>query len=112
MRCRFQRRAVPVGGFLRYSVETTSSSSMRSRSSVDTGSTSDERSFVTGTSMESPTLITARIGGGEAAFHFQIDTVVGDQTYRMAPIDVMTFDDDAKITSMKAYWAESDMTVV
>lgn len=58
------------------------------------------------------TLIEARIGGGQAAFLFRISTKVGDQTYTMAPIDVMTFDDDGLITSMKAYWdAETDMVV-
>lgn len=58
------------------------------------------------------TLIEARIGGGQAAFLFRISTKVGDQTYTMAPIDVMTFDDDGLITSMKAYWdADTDMVV-
>ena len=58
------------------------------------------------------TLLEARIGGGGAAFLFRISTKVGDQTFTMAPIDVMTFDDDGLITSMKAYWnSETDMTV-
>lgn len=58
------------------------------------------------------TLIEARIGGGQAAFLFRISTKVGDSTYTMAPIDVMTFDDDGLITSMRAYWnAETDMVV-
>jgi len=58
------------------------------------------------------TLLEARIGGGRAAFLFRISTRVGDQTFTMAPIDVMTFDDDGLITSMRAYWdADTDMTV-
>lgn len=58
------------------------------------------------------TLLEARIGGGQAAFLFRIATKVGDQTFTMAPIDVMTFDDDGLITSMKAYWnSETDMVV-
>ena len=56
-------------------------------------------------------IVTARIAGGQAAFLFELATKAGDQTYTLAPIDVMTFDDDAKITSMKAYWGDSDMTV-
>ena len=56
-------------------------------------------------------LLTARIAGSEAAFHFELASMVGDQTYTLAPIDVMTFDDDAKITSMKAYWSGEDMVV-
>lgn len=56
-------------------------------------------------------LITARIGPGEAAFHFEIVTVAGDKTYTLSPIDVMTFDDSGKVTSMRAFWSESDMVV-
>ena len=56
-------------------------------------------------------IVTARVAGGQAAFLFELATKAGDQTYTLAPIDVMTFDDDAKITSMKAYWGDSDMTV-
>jgi|SRR5690625_7449323 len=54
-------------------------------------------------------LLTIRIAGGSAAFHFRITTEAGDQTVEITPIDVMTFDDDAKITSMRAYWGPEDM---
>ena len=57
------------------------------------------------------TVIAARIAGGEAVFHFEIITRAGDKTYTLSPIDVMSFDDDGKITSMKAYWGDADMTV-
>jgi steroid delta-isomerase len=56
-------------------------------------------------------LLTARIAGGQAAFMFELATKAGDSTFTLSPIDVMTFDDDGKITSMKAYWGESDMVV-
>ncbi|MBZ5738658.1 nuclear transport factor 2 family protein [Nocardioides mangrovi] len=56
-------------------------------------------------------LITARIGGGQAAFHFEIVTKAGEKTYTLSPIDVMTFDDDGVVTSMRAYWADTDMVV-
>lgn len=56
-------------------------------------------------------LVTARVAGDEAAFCFELASTVGDQTYTLAPIDVMTFDDDARITSMKAYWSGEDMSV-
>ena len=56
-------------------------------------------------------ILTVRIAGNEAAFCFELASKVGDQTYTLAPIDVMTFDDDAKITSMKAYWSGEDMVV-
>ncbi len=57
------------------------------------------------------TLLVARIGGGQAAFQFELATKAGDQTFTLAPIDVMTFDDVGKITSMKAYWSDEDMVV-
>lgn len=56
-------------------------------------------------------LIEARVAGGEAAFLFEVLTPVGEQTYRLAPLDVMTFDDEGLITSMRAYWGEADMSV-
>jgi len=56
-------------------------------------------------------VLSVRIAGSEAAFLFELRTKAGDQTYTLAPIDVMTFDDDGKITSMRAFWGEADMTV-
>jgi steroid delta-isomerase len=56
-------------------------------------------------------VLSTRIAGGQAAFLFELRTKAGDQTYTLAPIDVMTFDDDGKITSMKAYWSNADLSV-
>jgi steroid delta-isomerase len=56
-------------------------------------------------------MITTRVVGGEAAFCFRLVTDVGDATYTVAPIDVMTFDDDGRITSMRAFWGDQDMLV-
>ncbi|KAA1421528.1 steroid delta-isomerase [Nocardioides humilatus] len=56
-------------------------------------------------------LISAKVADGQAAFLFEIVTRVGDQSYTLAPIDVMTFDDDAKITSMRAFWSNDDMAI-
>lgn len=56
-------------------------------------------------------LLTARIAGGEAAFQFELATKAGEQTYTLSPIDVMTFDDDGLITSMRAFWGNSDMAI-
>ncbi|KMO73791.1 steroid delta-isomerase [Mycolicibacterium chubuense] len=52
-------------------------------------------------------LLTFRAGGHEAAFVFAI-TVGG--AMRIEPIEVMTFDGDGKITSMKAYWGPENIT--
>lgn len=56
-------------------------------------------------------LVSARVAGNEAAFLFELETRVGDQTYTLAPVDVMTFDDDARITTMRAFWSNEDMQV-
>jgi steroid Delta-isomerase len=50
-------------------------------------------------------LVSLNQAGGEAAFHFRVTTA----ERRMDVIDVMTFDDTAKITSMKAYWGPSNI---
>lgn len=56
-------------------------------------------------------LLTLRVGGDTAAFHFRITTKAGEQSYVVEPIDVMTFNEAGKITSMRAIWAPSDMKV-
>ncbi|MCD5421703.1 steroid delta-isomerase [Rhodococcus pyridinivorans] len=56
-------------------------------------------------------LLTLRIAGSTAAFHFRVVTKAGEQTYEIEPIDVMTFDDEGRITSMRAVWAPGDMRV-
>ena len=54
-------------------------------------------------------LVEAKIVAGQAAFLFELVTTVGDATYTVRPIDVMTFDDDGRITSMRAFWGTDDM---
>ena len=56
-------------------------------------------------------LVSARVADGQAAFLFELVTRVGDQTYTLAPIDVMTFDDDGRITTMRAFWSNADMDI-
>lgn len=57
-------------------------------------------------------LVTVRACGGQAAFHFRIVVELGGgATSTMEPLEVMTFDDDGLITSMRAYWAESDLVI-
>ena len=56
-------------------------------------------------------LFTLRVTAGEAAFHFEVRTITDDATFTMAPIEVMTFNEDARITSMRAWWAATDLVV-
>jgi steroid delta-isomerase len=53
-------------------------------------------------------LLSLNVVGGEAAFHFQL-TIDAD---RLDVIEVMTFDDDAKITSMRAYFGPSNWSQI
>ena len=56
-------------------------------------------------------LLAVRVSGSAAAFHFRVRTHLPDQVVEVEPIDVMTFDDDARITSMRAFWSPSDLHV-
>jgi steroid Delta-isomerase len=53
-----------------------------------------------------------RIAGGEAAFLWSLTLDAGGSRTRMTPISHMTFDEDAKITSMRAFWSPSDSEVL
>ena len=55
-------------------------------------------------------LVTLRVAGNEAAFHFALTITNGDHRMRIEPIDVMVFDGDGKIAGMKAYWSAENIT--
>jgi len=54
-----------------------------------------------------PTVV--KVVGDEASFAMQVRVAFGDQTFGMDVIDVMTFDADAKITTMRAFYEGSDL---
>jgi steroid delta-isomerase len=60
---------------------------------------------------QSARMLHVRVAGNEAAFAFELVTKAGDATYTLAPIDVMTFDDEGKILTMRAFWSGEDMSV-
>ena len=53
-----------------------------------------------------------RISGSEAAFFWHLTLDAGDSRTRISPISTMSFDEDAKITSMRAFWSPADLQVV
>lgn len=55
-------------------------------------------------------LLTLRVCGHEAAFLFALTVTVGDASMRIEPIEVMVFDGEGKIASMKAYWGPENVT--
>jgi steroid delta-isomerase len=50
--------------------------------------------------------------GNEAIFTMQALPVLGDQTYAIDIIDLMTFDENAKITTMRAFFDPATMRPV
>ena len=57
-------------------------------------------------------LLTLRVAGHEAAFVFAITVGAGEHRIRIEPIDVMVFDSEGKIASMKSYWSPANVTPV
>ncbi len=50
-------------------------------------------------------LLSVHINGTEAAFLARLTLFTGETETRIDGIDVMTFDDDGRITSMRAFWS-------
>jgi steroid delta-isomerase len=57
-------------------------------------------------------VITLRVLGNEAAFHWTLSLDFGGSGMRIDILSTMTFDDDGKIASMKAYWGQDNVTPV
>ncbi len=50
-----------------------------------------------------------RVAAGEAAFPMQARPVIGGTTFCVQIIDVMSFDDEGRITTMRAFWDPAEM---
>jgi steroid delta-isomerase len=50
-----------------------------------------------------------RVAAGECAFPMQARPNIGGTTFVVDIIDVMTFDDDGRITTMRAFWDPAEM---
>ena len=55
-------------------------------------------------------LLTVRSAGNEAAFHFRIETDTGAGVAILEPFEMMVFDDEGLIASMRAWWNDSDLS--
>jgi steroid delta-isomerase len=53
-----------------------------------------------------------RVAGNEAAFLWRLTVDAGNSRTLISPISHMTFDEDAKITSMRAFWSHSDARIL
>ncbi|WP_406634225.1 nuclear transport factor 2 family protein [Amycolatopsis sp. WGS_07] len=54
-------------------------------------------------------LLTVRASGDTAAFHLRVVTTTDEFVSTIEPIDVMTFDERGRITSMRAIWSPADV---
>ena len=57
-------------------------------------------------------LVSLKVTGNEAAFLWRLTLTAGDTRSQIEPIDTMTFGDDGKITSMRAFWSPADLRVL
>jgi steroid Delta-isomerase len=55
-------------------------------------------------------VFTLRALGSEVAFYWSLTITLGESRLRIEIISVMTFDDEGKIASMKAYWSPENVT--
>lgn len=54
-------------------------------------------------------LLVVRVSDSSAAFHMRVTTTTPGQVIIVEPIDVMTFDADGRITSMRAFYNRADI---
>ena len=59
-----------------------------------------------------PELFTLRALGNEAAWFWALSVDVGGNRMRIEIISTMTFNEDGKVASMKAYWTPDNITPV
>jgi steroid delta-isomerase len=60
-------------------------------------------------SIELRSMDVTNVCGDQAAFAMQIRPLIGGTAFVMEAIDVMTFADDGRISSMRAYWQPERM---
>ncbi len=66
-------------------------------------------SVITGMDERTATLKWSRVAGDTAVFEFTLVTGTAGMKFEITPIDIMVFDDDGKVSSMRAVWEQSDL---
>lgn len=66
-------------------------------------------SIITGMEERTATLKWKKIAGDTAVFEFTLVTGTAGLSFEITPVDIMVFDADGKITSMRAVWQPSDL---
>ncbi|MFT4126667.1 MAG: nuclear transport factor 2 family protein [Gordonia sp. (in: high G+C Gram-positive bacteria)] len=66
-------------------------------------------SVITGMDERTATLSWKKVAGDTAVFEFTLVTGTSGLRFEITPVDIMVFDADGKITSMRAVWQASDL---
>jgi steroid Delta-isomerase len=66
-------------------------------------------SVITGMDERTATLKWKKIAGDTAVFEFTLVTGTSGMKFEITPIDIMVFDADGKVSSMRAVWEQSDL---
>ncbi|MDL9947833.1 nuclear transport factor 2 family protein [Gordonia sp. ABSL11-1] len=66
-------------------------------------------SVITGMDERTATLRWKKIAGDTAVFEFTLVTGTSGMKFEITPIDIMVFDADGKVSSMRAVWEQSDL---
>lgn len=65
--------------------------------------------IITGLDSREAKLNWVKVAGDTAVFEFTLVTGTAGMSFEITPIDIMVFDDDAKVVSMRAVWEQSDL---
>ncbi|MGW0038033.1 nuclear transport factor 2 family protein [Gordonia sp. NPDC003376] len=66
-------------------------------------------SVITGMDERTATLAWKRVAGDTAVFEFTLVTGTSGLRFEITPVDIMVFDADGKIATMRAVWEPSDL---
>ncbi|GAA3708370.1 nuclear transport factor 2 family protein [Gordonia sp. DT218] len=66
-------------------------------------------SVITGMDERTATLKWKKIAGDTAVFEFTLVTGTSGMKFEITPIDIMVFDAQGKVSSMRAVWEQSDL---
>ncbi|MFM9378815.1 nuclear transport factor 2 family protein [Gordonia sp. VNK21] len=64
---------------------------------------------ITGMDDRRATLAWSKIAGDTAVFEFTLVTGTAGMSFEITPVDIMVFDAEGKIVSMRAVWQQSDL---
>ncbi|MYR07645.1 steroid delta-isomerase [Gordonia sp. SID5947] len=66
-------------------------------------------SVITGMDERTATLKWKRVAGDTAVFEFTLVTGTSGMKFEITPIDIMVFNAEGKVSSMRAVWEQSDL---